>query len=74
MERNQKSTHENQSLIRSLRNAENDFRQLQLEHKRLKDELSEEKKKYRGIHIDKLSADRKTAEFAAEKSKLEVTK
>lgn len=72
MERAQKLEHENQGLVRTVRSLENDARLNQSEIKRLKEELQEEKKKYRGVHVDKLSVERKMAELNADRSRLEV--
>lgn len=73
LERTQKLEHENQNLVRSARNAENECRLNQADIKRLKEELQEEKKKHRGVHVDKLSIERRVAELSAEKSRMEVS-
>lgn len=72
IERTQRLEHENQTLVRSLRAIENESRLAATEAKRLKEELQEEKKKHRGVHVDKLSVERKVAELNAERSRLEV--
>lgn len=72
VERTQKAEHENQNLTHKLRTFENENRLNSAELKRLKEELQEEKKKYRGVHVDKLAVDRKMAEFGAEKLRMEV--
>ena len=72
MERIQKSSHENHNLTRLLRTAEADLRTAQQENKRIKEELQDERRKLRSLHVDKLSAERKAAECLAEKSRLEV--
>lgn len=72
IERTQKTEHDNQMLTMSIRNLENENRVIQGENKRLKDELTEEKKKHRGVHVDKLGVERKISELSAEKNRLEV--
>ena len=72
IERAQKCEHENQNLLRTQRNLENELRSIQSANKRLKEDLMEEKKKHRGVHVDKLSAERKLTELLAEKTRLEV--
>lgn len=72
MERMQKLEHENQGLVRSVRALENDARLNQADLKRLREELQEEKKRHRGVHVDKLGVERKLAELNSERSRLEV--
>jgi chromosome segregation ATPase len=73
VERTQKCEHENQNLIRKVRNFENENRLNQTELKRVKEELVEEKKKHRGVHVDKLSVERKIAEYNADRVRMEVS-
>lgn len=72
LERNQKTTHDSQTLVRSVRAAEQSLALAQTEAARLREELQEERRRARTLHTDKLGAERRVTEALAEISRLEV--
>lgn len=72
LERNQKTTHDSQTLLRSVRAAEQSLALAQAESARLRQELQDERRRARTLHTDKLGAERRVTEMLAEISRLEV--
>ena len=71
-ERSVKSAHDKNNILRDLRNHEIEIRNLKSELNGLKQELADEKAKHKLTHLEKLSSERKAAEFLASKSRLEA--
>ena len=72
-ERNTKNIHDKLNYMRSLQNSENDLLACQLEVRRLKDELNEERQKLKSTYLEKLTTERKSSELIAAKSRIEVS-
>jgi len=64
-ERSLKSLHSRDILVRDLNRAESDALQAKSEVATLREEIAEERQKYRRLHVEKLGCERTSAEFVA---------
>jgi len=71
-ERSVKSAHDKNNILRDLRTYEIEIRNLKSELNIIQQELSDEKAKHKLTHLEKISSERKAAEFLASKSRLEA--
>lgn len=67
-----KSSHELQTTLRYVQELELQTHQLQIENKRLTDDLAAEKEKLRALHLEKLAYDRKISELNLRSSRADV--
>lgn len=67
-----KSSHELQTTLRYVQELELQTHQLQIENKRLAEDLATEKEKLRALHLEKLAFERKISELNLRASRADV--
>ena len=68
-----KSTHELQTTLRYVQELELQTHQLQVENKRMAEDLTAEKEKFRGLHLEKLAYERRLSEMNLKISRSDVS-
>ena len=72
IQRNEKMSQEKHNIMRELMQLESNIKNLNVENSQLKELLESEKSRCRTLHIEKLAAERKTAELIANRTRNEA--